>query len=120
MMEFPLADAAGAVLISKKKFEKLPLAFREILLKNSKKYFEKLTQMSRDENKKAVETLKTNGIKVLAPPPAEKLEIFYEKGKEARRLLVNKLYSLSLVEEVENALKEFRNEQKKAPTGVQK
>ena len=120
MMEFPLADAAGAVLISKRRFNKLPPEYQEILLKNSKKYFDKLTRLSREENINAVETLKENGIEIVPPPPPEKLETFYEKGKDARRLMAQKLYPMSLVEEVETALTEFRNKPKEISDGESK
>ncbi len=108
MMEFPMADAAGAVLISKSKFDNLPESYRQILLKNAQIYLTKLTRLSREDNKKAMEILKSNGIQIIPPPSPEKLKKFYEKGEIARRLLVDKLYSLSLVEETEKALEEFR------------
>ena len=47
MMEFPLADAAGAVVISKKKFDKIPPEMQQILKKNGRKYLNKLTRLSR-------------------------------------------------------------------------
>ena len=109
MMEFPLADAAGAVLISKKKFDKLPPVFQQILLKNAKKYLTKLMKLGREDNKNAIETLKTNGIKITPPPVAGQLKIYEEKGKKARKLMVKKkMYSMELVQEVEQTLEEYR------------
>ncbi len=108
MMEVPLADAAGAVLISKKKFDELPAGYQQLLLANAKKYFEKLMQLSREDNARSIVTLKQNGIQIIPSPPADQLKQFYEKGKEARRMMAGKLYPLELVEEVEQALIEFR------------
>ncbi len=108
MMEVPLADAAGAVLISKKKFDELPDQYQQILVENAKKYFEKLMKLSREDNARSITTLKQNGIQVTPLPPADQLKIFYEKGKEARRMMAGKLYPLELVEEVEQALIEYR------------
>ena len=109
MMEYPLADAAGAVLISKKKFNKLPPEFQQILLKNAKKYLTKLMKLGREDNSKAIETLKSNGIKIVSPPPADQLKMYEQKGKQARKLIVEKkLYSTKLVKEVEQALEEYR------------
>lgn len=108
MMEFPLTDAAGAVLVSKKKFDKLPPEYQQVLLKNAKHYLGKLMKLSREDNIKAIETLKKSGIHMVAPPTEAQLKMFYEKGKEARRLLAGKLYSSELMEKVENALTEYR------------
>ena len=109
MMEMPLADAAGAVLISKKMFDKIPVPYQEILVANAKKYFQKLMQLSREDNARSIETLKQNRIELIPSPPQDQLQIFYEKGKEARRMMAGKLYPLELVEEVEQALEEYRN-----------
>ena len=65
-------------------------------------------KLSREDNKKSIEALKKQGIKIIPAPPDSEMAHFYEAGKIARRMLVPKLYPLSLVEEVENALEEFR------------
>jgi len=115
MMGVPLADAAGAVLISDKMFNKLPEEYKKILLLNANKYFKKLMKLSRQDNERSIEILKQNGIQLISSPPEDQLNLFYDKGKEARRLMANKLYSLELVEQVEHALNEYRkqNQQKK-------
>jgi TRAP-type C4-dicarboxylate transport system substrate-binding protein len=113
MMEVPLADAAGAVLISKKIFDKIPPQYQEILVTNAKKYFEKLMKLSREDNARSIETLKQNEIQLTPSPPTEQLKLFQEKGKQARRMMAGKLYPLELVEQVEQALVEYRNSQKK-------
>lgn len=109
MMEIPLADAAGAVLISKKMYKKIPEEHRKTLKTLAQKYMAKLTQLSREDNKAAIETLKKNGIIVIAPPDVATLQSYYKVGASARRELVGKFYSQELLEKVESALKEFRN-----------
>ena len=108
MMKEPLADAAGAVLISKKMFDKIPDSYQQILLSNAKIFFEKLMKLSREDNARSIETLKQNGIKITPSPPDDQLKLFHEKGKEARRMMAEKLYPLELVEEVEQALVDYR------------
>ncbi len=110
MMEFPMTDAAGAVLITKKQFDKLPPDYQKILLTNAKKYLGKLTALSREENSKAIETLKQNGITVIPAP--KNISVFKQKGKKARRLMAGKLYPLQLVKDVEKALEEYRTSKK--------
>ncbi|MBN2008474.1 TRAP transporter substrate-binding protein DctP [candidate division KSB1 bacterium] len=109
MLDYPMADASGAVLITKKQFDKLPAEYRQILVKNGEKYLGKLTKLSREENAKSIETLKENGIKMVPPPSQEAMDMFADKGKDARRLMVGKLYSHDFVESVEKSLEDYRN-----------
>ena len=112
MMEVSLADAAGAILISKTMFEKLPRDYQKILLTQSQKYFSRLMKLSREENLRSIESLKKNGVGMISSPPNHEMERFYQAGKKARRLMAPKLYSLELVEEVEKALQQFRENKK--------
>jgi TRAP-type C4-dicarboxylate transport system substrate-binding protein len=106
MLNAPLADAAGAVVISKKKFDELPNDLQEILLRNGKMYMRKLTELTRNDT--SIETLKKNGITVIDPPSSEVLASYAEIGKKARRLLINKLFSEDLLNNVEKAVMEYR------------
>ena len=110
MMELPLADAAGAVLISRKMFDKIPAQYQEILVTNAKTYFNKLMKLSREDNARSIEALKKNGIQLVPSPSEDQLKLFHEKGKEARRMMAEKLYPLELVEEVEQALIQYRKQ----------
>ena len=108
MMDVPLADASGAVLISKKMYKKIPENHRSTLKTIAKKYMNKLTQLSREDNKKAIETLKNNGIQIMQPPDAETLDNYYTIGSSARSQLVGKFYSKDLLSKVESALSDLR------------
>ncbi len=109
MLDLPLADAAGAVVITKKKFEELPADFREILFRNGRKYMEKLTALSREDNRKSLETLKKNGIQVVNPPSPEVIREYFGIGERARRMLVGKLYNQEFLTSVEKEVLDFRN-----------
>lgn len=114
MLNAPLADAAGAVVISQKKFNELPPDIQAILQSNGKKFMKKLTELSRLENAKSIETLKKNGITVIDPPSQQVLDSYDEIGKKARRLLVGKLFSEDLLNKVEKEVLEFRKTQTKS------
>ena len=109
MLDMPLADASGAVVLSKKKFDELPPDLQEILLRNGKKYMQKLTQQSRLDNAKSIETLKKNGITIVSPPSDKAIASYEEIGKQARRALVGKLFPEELLNRVENAVAEYRS-----------
>jgi TRAP-type C4-dicarboxylate transport system substrate-binding protein len=110
MMKLPLAMSAGAVLISKEKFEKLTPEQQTILLKKGKIYFDKLRSQSREENEKSIESLIKNGIKITEISNEKELESLLAAGDKARRILTGELYTQELLQEVETALQSFRNE----------
>ena len=108
MHNVPITDASGALLISKKYFDSLPKDLHEILLRNGKKYMRKLVELTREENQKAIETLKKNGIIITNPPSKKLLEEYDEIGKKARRMLVGRLFSEEWLNKIEKALEEYR------------
>jgi len=107
MMNEPLANSQGAVLISKKTFDSLPKDLQDILITNGRKYFRHLTESSREENAKAIETLKQKGMKITVPPK-DVVADFELTGKKARQYLVGKLYTQQFLDEVEESLRAFR------------
>ena len=108
MVDAPLADAAGAVLISKKFYDQLPKDLQEILLRNGRLYISKLTQASRKENKEAFNELKKRGITILTANEKD-LQEYIEVGNRSRRMLIGKLYSEEFLDRVEKAVAEYRS-----------
>lgn len=108
MMDVPIADASGAVVISKKMFYSLPADLQEILLRNGKKYTRMLTEKSRQENSSSIKTLERNGIELIEISSAKTLETYIDAGKKARQSLVGKLYDQDFLDRVENILAEYR------------
>ncbi|HTO22537.1 MAG TPA: TRAP transporter substrate-binding protein DctP [Spirochaetia bacterium] len=106
-MSQPLADALGAAIVSRKLFDSLPQDLQEILLRDSRKLINQLTASSRQDNAKAIETLKSRGMKFIPAPPDIASE-FDQVGRKARQLLVGTLYSQEFLSDVENALAEYR------------
>lgn len=109
MLDVPLADASGAVVIAKKKFDELPPDLREILTRNGRKYMAKLTRISREENANAIQTLRSNGITVTEPPSPDETAAYEEIGRQARQLLAGKVIPEDLLSRVEQTVQEFRN-----------
>jgi TRAP-type C4-dicarboxylate transport system substrate-binding protein len=107
MMNEPLADSQGAVLISKKVFDSLPKELQQILVSNGRKFFRTLTLLSREENAKAIRTLKQKGI-IVTVPTKSTIAQFDTIGKQARQMLVGKLFTQAFLDEVETALQTYR------------
>jgi len=112
MMGVPLANSEGAVLISKKVFDSMPKDIQDILVTNGRKYFRQLTIASREENQKAITTLKEKGFTVITPTK-EVAAQFEATGKKARQLLVGKLFSQEFLDQVESSLRTYRQEHSK-------
>ncbi len=108
MMSVPLADAAGAVVVSKKAFDKLPPDLQEILVRNGHKYMAILTQKSREENASAIQTMKKNGLQIIDVTSPKTLQEFQVIGKKARESLVGKLYDQAWMDKVEKIVADFR------------
>jgi len=114
MLNVPLADASGAVVVSKKKFDTLPADMQEILLRNGRKYLSVLTQKSRDENAAAIQTMKKNGVQLIEVNAAAMLQEFAAIGKKARQSLVGKLFDQDFLNRVEKTVTDFRASQRGA------
>lgn len=111
MLDLPLADSNGAVLISKKKFNKLSDSQKEALRRLSKEYFGQLTQLSRKDNAESLELLKETGISFTSIDDKNKIDSFFESGKKARRDLIGKLYDEDFLFKVEGLLDKYRASQ---------
>ncbi|HUN65871.1 MAG TPA: TRAP transporter substrate-binding protein DctP [Bacteroidota bacterium] len=108
MLDVPLADAAGAVVISKKKFDQLPADLQEILRRNGKIYLGKLTRLSREENRKSLDALKKNGVIIVEPKNSKDLAEYEQLGKQARQTLAGKLFTADLLNRVEQEIARLR------------
>ena len=110
MLDLPLANSSGSVLISKRYFDTLPPDLQQILVKNGQIYLSQLTEQSRKDNLAAIKTLQSKGIILTHPRSKSEIAYYYQTGQEARQMLVGKLYSADLLNQIESALAQFRKE----------
>ena len=111
MVDVRLSDAAGAVLISKRYFDKLPADLQEILLRNGKIYFRKLTEQSRRDNAEAIQSMTKRGISLIKATPKD-YQYYVDVCQKARHDLVGTLYSEEFLNHVETSLENFRKNEK--------
>ena len=114
MMSGPLADASGAVVISKKKYDALPADLQEILVRNGRKYMAELTRKSREENAASIQTLKKSGVQWVEVTDKKTMQDFQATGKAARQSLVGTLYDQAFLDRVEKILADFRSARRTA------
>lgn len=111
MVNVRLADAAGAVLLSKKYFDKLPPELQDILLRNGRIYFKRLTEYSRRDNADAIEIMKKRGISLIEATPADN-QYYSESCRIARRKLIGKVYSEEFLTRIEKSIEDYRRNRK--------
>ena len=113
MVNVRLADAAGAVLLSKKYYDKLPADLQDILLRNGKVYFKRLTESSRKDNADAIEIMKKRGISLIDATPDD-YQYYIDVCRNARKKLVGKIYSEDFLNRIEKTVEEYRRTHKAA------
>ena len=107
IVDVPLADAAGSVLISKKFYDQMPSDLQEILLRNGRLCISKLTQLSRRDNVESMKELRKRGLTVLTAQEKD-LQEYIDVGRRARRMLVGKLFSEDFLNRVEKSIADYR------------
>ncbi|MFC1558603.1 TRAP transporter substrate-binding protein DctP [candidate division KSB1 bacterium] len=107
MIEEPLTNSTGALLITKKIFNKLTPEQQNIFKEKCRSYMKKLVRLSREDNVKSIETLKSRKIEVVSLPDEAKAKL-REIGKSVQKELTGILYSEELLIEVLSALEEYR------------
>ncbi|MDP8206869.1 MAG: TRAP transporter substrate-binding protein DctP [Candidatus Electryonea clarkiae] len=107
----PITNAAGAVLMTKKQFDKIPADKQKILLEISRRYLRELTLKSREDNRLSIEQMEKSGITILDPPNKEEMDAFHKVGMQVKKQLTGKLFSETLLLEIEQALDDFRTQE---------
>jgi TRAP-type C4-dicarboxylate transport system substrate-binding protein len=107
LVDFPLTDGSGALVISKKFFDTLPEKHRAALLTVCKETSKNLRSKTRADNDAAMKLLKSKGTKFVTPAP-EEVKKFLEVGDKAASSLVGELYSQALLDKVRSLLADYR------------
>jgi len=103
MVDVPISDGIGAVLISKKAFDALPADQQTILKEKAATYLKKLSIVTRQGNDKAIKVLASKGITV-QKVDASQMANFRAKGEVAAKALVGKLFSAEMLKRTQSQL----------------
>jgi TRAP-type transport system periplasmic protein len=107
MTEANIANSAGALLITKAEFDKLPPDLQNLLKTTAAKYGDQLVQRIRADNAQAILTLKKNGIQVIAVDPKAQEELTTISSSVYPKL-VGVLYPQALLDRVKGYIAEVR------------
>lgn len=91
----PFGYAYGALLINKRKYDRLPPEFRSMLQSSADKNFALLIEDTRKSNAEARQALQQNNVTFTVPAPDE-ISQLYAKRDEAVRLLESDAFSTAI------------------------
>jgi len=109
VLDYPLTNSVGAVLMTTKKLNSLPADLREILIEKTKENMRKIVLESRKENLESLKVLQEAGLELVPVKNQAALNEINNTGKIVREKLVGKLYSQELLDKVLALLEEYRS-----------
>ena len=99
MIDMPIVDGTGAILVTKKFFDTLPPDYQATVIKLTDKYLKKLSKVTRKLNNKSIKVLVDKGIEIIKPDQRQ-IAKFQKMGLEAAHGLVGKLYDKPALDRV--------------------
>ncbi|GAG59483.1 unnamed protein product, partial [marine sediment metagenome] len=107
ILDLKLTYATGAVLVSKKIFNRLKPEHQETVKKLANEHFRKLVVQSRKDDETSLQLMLESGLD-LVPINAEEMKKMQEASTKTRSSLAGSLYSPELLKKVEMELEVFR------------
>jgi TRAP-type transport system periplasmic protein len=108
MLDFPMVNSTGALLINKRIFAGLHSDHQEIVRRLAGEYLAKLVQLTRKDNAQALQVLSEAGIVPLKPNP-EQIESFTQSAEKNYRMSIPSLYSRELFDQIRGLISQYRD-----------
>jgi TRAP-type transport system periplasmic protein len=108
--ERPMANAAGAVLMTQAAFKKLSAKEQSLLKEVSRRHLDLLTQISRKDNAAALEAFQKAGIQTIAPASEVEARRFEDLGLQVQDELAGELFDAELLVKMRALLKTHRDQ----------
>ncbi len=108
MLDFPMVNATGALLMDKRTFYALAPANREIVSRLARQYAARLVQLTRRDNVEAIQVLGQAGIRLI-PPTAAQTASFKRSAEKNYEMSIPSLYSKALFDQVRGLIAEHRH-----------
>jgi TRAP-type C4-dicarboxylate transport system substrate-binding protein len=107
MMDAPIVNATGALLMSKRVFGRIPDDHRQVILQLARQHCRRLVEQTRRENAEAVTVLQQAGIEVVGPD-TQLRQMMQRVAEQTRTGSIPKLYSQAQYESVAALLAAYR------------
>lgn len=107
MSEAPITNAIGAVIVTQASWDKVSPDSQKKIHDIAEDVFARLNTSSREDNEKAIVSIREAGIEIVPFPEAE-MAVFREIGQRAARRGVGELYSQDLLTRVRGVVTAYR------------
>ena len=107
MLDFPMVNSTGALLMNKRSFAGLRPDHQEIVRRLAGVYLAKLVQLTRKDNAQAMQVLEEAGIEKLAPN-SEQIDWFVQSAEKNYRMSIPSLYSQELFDQIRGLIARYR------------
>ena len=111
MTGIPIAHSTGAILVSKKFFDKLPEDLAELFKEEVKLSMKKLTDELQVQTIESIRVIKEKGIIISPAPEGDELQQFYDLNNEVANALKGDIFPEELLDKVHNVLNKIRTTQ---------
>ncbi|MGR3319227.1 MAG: TRAP transporter substrate-binding protein [Candidatus Anammoxibacter sp.] len=112
MLDLPLANAVGAILMSKKYYDSIEPDLQILLKTIFKDHMERLTKLTRDDNKESIEEIKKYGVELISLSD-QNFKEFSIASKKACEIVEGKLFPPTLIADIKKDLEEYRKNKNK-------
>lgn len=109
MLDYPMVNSTGALLMNKRIFQRLSANNQEILKSLSRQYCQKLVDLTRRDNQEALAVLEEAGVRPVPPTDAQKAA-FAKSARQTWEKNMPDLYPRSLFDKVQTLLEAFRKD----------
>jgi TRAP-type C4-dicarboxylate transport system substrate-binding protein len=103
MLDYPVVNSTGALVMKKDVFNRISPKNREILKNLAGKYCDQLVQITRKDNHEALAAMKDSGI-VFISPTREQILSFKKSAQKSYEQNIPKLYSQDLLNRVHETI----------------
>ncbi len=107
MLDFPMVNSTGALLMNKRTFYSLSPKNREIVSRLVQQFSEKLVQLARKDNAEAMQVLREAGIELI-PPTSEQIDSFKRSAEKNYKNSIPSLYSRELFDKIRELISKYR------------
>jgi TRAP-type transport system periplasmic protein len=107
MTKLQISQAIGATVVTKKDYDKLPADLQKVLMADSRELESKVLKQIRDDNEKALVSMKQAGLQVV-DSPADMVKDFTDQAISIRPKLEPSVYTHEWREKIEKALADYR------------
>ncbi len=111
MLSLRFADAIGAILLAKSRWDKIPSDLQTLLQETTHRYAERIVELTRKENEEGLEILKQSGIEIIDLPPSE-VQKLRTVSTQVYQKFVGILYTQELLDQVLALRAEYRKKEK--------